>query len=260
MNKFKFSIIGYPLNKPRSVPLWKKFFKKKKIKIKMNALEIKKNNINNFLKSFKKDKNFYASAVTMPLKENLFQKVLIKDKITKIAKSVNLILKNKNKIYGYNTDMSAFLKCIPKKFENVLIFGFGGTGKPIFNLLYKYNKFANFFIVTSKYKKLNKIYKYRSKFVPNIDSDIIKKVDLIINCTPLGSNLKKKWIKKTPISSLEIQNLKKNCTIFDLVYKPKNTTLSKLSKKSKINYINGIKMNTLQAEDALKIVFKSLKE
>ena len=33
----------------------------------------------------------------MPLKENLFKKVLIKDKITKIAKSVNLIIKIKIK-------------------------------------------------------------------------------------------------------------------------------------------------------------------
>ena len=45
----------------------------------------------------------------------------IEHKITKIAKSVNLIIKDKNKIYGYNTDMSAFLKCIPRKFKNVLI-------------------------------------------------------------------------------------------------------------------------------------------
>ncbi len=247
------------MNKPRSVPLWKKFFKKKKIKIEMNALEFKKNNINNFLRFFKNEKNFYASAVTMPLKESLFKKVIIKDKITKIAKSVNLIVKNKNKIYGYNTDMSAFLKCIPRKFKNVLIFGFGGTGKPIFNLLYKYNKNANFSVVTSKHKKLNKVYNSRSKFLPNVNFNIIKKVDLIINCSPLGSNLKKKWIKETPISSLEIKNLKKNCTIFDLVYKPNNTTLSKLSKKYKINYINGLKMNTLQAEEALKIVFKNLK-
>lgn len=225
----------------------------------MNALEFKKNNINNFLRFFKNEKNFYASAVTMPLKESLFKKVIIKDKITKIAKSVNLIVKNKNKIYGYNTDMSAFLKCIPRKFKNVLIFGFGGTGKPIFNLLYKYNKNANFSVVTSKHKKLNKVYNSRSTFLPNVNFNIIKKVDLIINCTPLGSNLKKKWIKETPISSLEIKNLKKNCTIFDLVYKPNNTTLSKLSKKYKINYINGLKMNTLQAEEALKIVFKNLK-
>ena len=36
------SIIGHPLKKPRSVKLWKKFFKDKKFKIEMYPLDIKK--------------------------------------------------------------------------------------------------------------------------------------------------------------------------------------------------------------------------
>ena len=40
--------------------------------------------------------------------------------------------------------------------------------------------------------------------------------------------------------------------IFDIVYNPKKTLLCKYAKKLNFNFINGIKMNTIQAELALK--------
>ena len=44
--------------------------------------------------------------------------------------------------------------------------------------------------------------------------------------------------------------------IFDIVYKPRLTKLGLLAKKNKLKYINGIKMNSIQAEYALKIIEK----
>ena len=44
--------------------------------------------------------------------------------------------------------------------------------------------------------------------------------------------------------------------IFDVVYSPKKTIMQKLAKKNKVKYINGLQMNTSQAKQALKIVFK----
>ena len=38
------TIIGHPLSKPRSVKLWRNFFKKKKLNIKMISKEIKPEN------------------------------------------------------------------------------------------------------------------------------------------------------------------------------------------------------------------------
>ena len=45
---------------------------------------------------------------------------------------------------------------------------------------------------------------------------------------------------------------KKNMSIFDIVYNPKKTLLCRYAKKLNFNFINGIKMNTVQAEIALK--------
>ena len=85
------------------------------------------------------------------------------------------------------------------------------------------------------------------------DKDIFY-TDLFINCSPLGSYLKKKFLKKTPLKINQLKKMKKNLIVFDIIYSPKKTLLSKNCKKLKINYINGIKMNTLQASKALDIV------
>ena len=78
---------------------------------------------------------------------------------------------------------------------------------------------------------------------------------MIINCTPLGSDLKKKFKNKTPIKKNFLKKIKRKSLIFDIIYSPKLTILSKECKKRKIKYLNGIKMNTLQAVRALNLAF-----
>ena len=45
--------------------------------------------------------------------------------------SINLIVKNKNKLFGYNTDISAAIKSLQLTRKKNYDFGLGGTGKPL---------------------------------------------------------------------------------------------------------------------------------
>ena len=76
----------------------------------------------------------------------------------------------------------------------------------------------------------------------------------------MGSDLKKKFLTKSPLNIAQLKKMKKNSTVFDIVYSPKKTMLSQNCKKLKIKYINGIKMNTIQAERALSILEKEIKK
>lgn len=252
------SIIGHPLKKPRSVKLWKKFFKKKKYKIKMLPLDLKEVEFNKKIENLIYDKNFLASAITMPYKKKILKYVKIRDKISKYANSINLIVKEKKLLYGYNTDVYGALKSIQNlNNKNIILFGFGGTGEAIYKTFQNIYKKANFIIVSKKKNlKLSKKTILRDKIY---DKDILN-TDLFINCSPLGSNLKKKFLKKTPLEINQLTKMKKNSIIFDIIYSPKKTLLSKNCKKLKIKYINGIKMNTLQASKALSIVEKQIKK
>ena len=67
-------------------------------------------------------------------------------------------------------------------------------------------------------------------------------------------------MNKLPIPKEYFEVIKKNkIRILDIIYKPKNTPLYKVCKKYKIQHSNGIEMNSLQAEIALKLIHNYLK-
>tara|TARA_B100000035_G_C20946530_1_gene530002 strand:- start:235 stop:1014 length:780 start_codon:yes stop_codon:yes gene_type:complete len=253
------SIIGYPLKKPRSPIIWNKFFKKNKIKSKMLALEINKKNFNREIKKIFSNKFFLASAITMPYKIEINKYANYLDQSSKLSKSTNLIIKKKNKFYAYNTDIYGFLNSVKRylKIKDIIIFGLGGSGSAIYNYLSKKFNYKSFLIITKKIKKNKLNTKYLKKIkLNNID---IRKKYLIINCTPLGSNLKKEFENKSILNDDFLKKINKSSIVYDLVYKPKKTKLFYQCMKNKIKYINGIEMNTFQANKAIEITLNLTK-
>ena len=115
----------------------------------------------------------------------------------------------------------------------------------------------NFILITKKkIKKKRNTKIFRTLGIKNID---YKKNYLIVNCTPLGSNLKTNFIKETPLSDNILKYLSKKSFVFDLVYKPKKTKLFYQCKKFKVPYKNGLEMNTYQGIKALEIIVKITK-
>ena len=294
------SIIGSdPSKGARSPILWNKAYLKLKIDMKMFPLDVKPQNIGRLIKYLKRNDCFYASAVTIPYKEKVIKYL---DEIEKSALeigSVNLIVKEKNKLKGYNTDYTGCeftLNRISKKIKNILIIGCGGAGKAcIISTKNKYPK-ANIYLFNrdlNKLKKFNKRIKINKQNIKILNNNSsfkkLKKIDLIINTTSLGFNLRIPSIKSnfkyfSPISVSEIK-LKKlntkekmtnaiienvldtlaflktnsNAVIFDIIYQPSETLIMKIGKKVGLRTINGLEMNFMQAVEAFKIVNKKIK-
>lgn len=260
MSKTKYClIIGNPLKRPRSVPLWNKFFRAKKMRLKMYEKAVPQNEFKHQIKTILKDSNFKASAITMPYKKKILPYVIVKDKISKYAQSINFIIKIREKIYGYNTDVYGALETIKKKQKkNIIIFGFGGAGEAILRCFYKLYPKSKFQVVSKK-KYIKGFSKKRVQFIKKIDQNFLSLADLFINCSPLGSDLNKKYLTKTPLNKIHFQNINSNLLVFDIVYKPSKTLLGKLCNFYSIKYINGLKMNTVQAQKALKIIHENYK-
>ena len=123
-----------------------------------------------------------------------FKKVLIKyvDKLDNFAeksKSINLIVKDKKILKGYNTDVFGAFETIKlhlSNFKEIVIIGMGGTGTSIFNFLQSKYKKKNFLSYQKNLKLPKNVFVTR-----NINNKIFEKKKFIINCTPLGSNLKR---------------------------------------------------------------------
>ena len=129
-------------------------------------------------------------------------------------------------------------------------------GLPLSKVLSTSKKFNIYALSSKKNFKINKV-----KIFKNFKDVNLDKIDLIINCTPLGSDLSKEFLNKTPISQYFFTKIKKNkIQILDIIYKPKKTPLHKLCKKFKINYSNGVEMNSLQAKIALQKIDYYLKQ
>ncbi len=248
------TIIGYPLLKPRSVKLWRDFFKQRKLKIKMFSKEIKQKSFNKEFRNLLNNRDFIASAITMPYKKQVISKVNVKDKISKYSQSINFIIKKNGKVFGYNTDVYGALKTIQTfKKDKVCIYGFGGSGEAITRVISKIYKKTLIYVISSK-KKPSNLNNDRIRFI-NKKKINLSNIDLFINCSPLGSDLRKKYLNKSPLNENNFINVNPKIKIFDIVYKPKNTFLSKLCRKKKIYYTNGIFMNTVQAKIALQKIY-----
>jgi shikimate dehydrogenase len=197
-------------------------------------------------------------AVTMPYKKKIIKFLDKLDNFSKKTSSVNLVVKRKNKLFGYNTDIYGARECFKnkiKKYQNIIIFGLGGTGQAIFNYLHHTYKSKNFYLISNKYHfKSNNV-----KILKKINKKILNDKALIFNCTPLGSNLKKSFKKKLPMKNELIHEISNESFMFDIIYSPIQTILLKECKLHGLEGINGLRMNTLQAEKALNIVFNKSK-
>tara|TARA_B100000989_G_C19531636_1_gene470331 strand:+ start:4094 stop:5065 length:972 start_codon:yes stop_codon:yes gene_type:complete len=293
------SIIGLnPSKGARSPLLWNKAFFKLKMKTKMFPLDVNNKNLGTIVNFLKLNNNFLASSITLPYKEKIIKYLDEVDQTAQEIGSVNLIVKEKNRLKGYNTDSLGFLYSlnkIKKKIKNILIIGCGGAGKSC--IISTKNRFptANIFLFNRDLNKLKKFYKRiktnkkNIKIVKNfIFLNKLKKLDLIVNTTSIGfdlllppNNLNLKYFSPISQSEIKFNNLDSSekainkiidnlletfvflkanskAYIFDIIYNPLQTTIMKIGENVGMKTINGLEMNFMQAVEAFKIVNKKI--
>ncbi len=247
---------GQGTNFARSPKVWNKILKKNRVNCKMIPLEVKKNHLKQLLRYLNKDPKFLGGAIAVPYKEKIYNYLGKNvDELTKKIGSVNCLFKDKI-LKGINTDGIGFYETlkknkINKNFKKVLLLGYGGAGKSVLVFLRKYfSKKTKIYCATRKNlsKNITKLGCHWIKW--NKKDNILGSFNMIVNSTSIGFG---KMENKTPCDLP-----KKNNTniVYDIIYNPKKTLLIRNSKKLNIKSINGLDMNFLQAQFAIKKVFK----
>ncbi len=260
------SIIGLsPSKGARSPKLWNRAFKRYGIKNEMVPLDVKNSNLTKLLKFLESDRNFIGGCITVPYKEKVFK--WLGKNITKTSKkigAVNCLFRGKNgKLMGTNTDGEAALKSFENIFgkvknKNILLLGPGGAGKAVASYFSQsINKKKRFIVLARSGKSKKFVKKIGGKWenFKNISKLNLNKIDVVINCTTLGFSSK---LNKTPLSNLSVSKLDKNAKVFDIIYDPKETLFLKIAKKNKLQTLNGLDMNLIQAVLAFNYVNKKL--
>jgi len=183
--------------------------------------------------------------VTIPYKEEIIPYL---DKLNKKARKIGAVntikFSKEGKLIGYNTDYYGFIKSLKPFLKNhhkkALILGTGGASKAvIFSLKQKGIKCH--YVSRTPSKKVKYTYE-------DLNSKVISKYQIIVNCTPLGTYPNIENCPNIPYNAIS-----KTHILFDLIYNPEETKFLKLGKTKGAVTINGLNMLKLQAEKGWEI-------
>ncbi len=231
-----FFVIGNKASSSLSPLIFNHWFKKYNIQAKYTFLEVSKNEFDRTIIDKLTDGKTCGFNITIPFKKNILKHLNNKNTHAEKIGAVNCVTIGK-KIKGINTDWMGYLRSIKDKGidkkTNILIMGYGGAAQAIYYGL-NLKGYTNI-IVFNRSKRvinINNVKKFTKKY--SLINTYLKKADLIINTTPT-----------TPLSNKQINLVRKNTIISDIVYKPKNTNFLKKFKENK--KIFGISMLLQQA-------------
>tara|TARA_B100001989_G_C24542935_1_gene468774 strand:- start:2048 stop:2815 length:768 start_codon:yes stop_codon:yes gene_type:complete len=205
--------------------------------------------ISDFNKIINKNPSLKGLNVTIPYKKTI---IPFLDELSDEAKAINavntIVFESSGRKIGHNTDYLGFNKALKEKCksrpENALILGSGGASEAV---KYVLNKIGCDFKIVSRHPDKNQIGYYQ------ITKEIIKKTNLIINTTPVGTYPKINEAPNIPYKYLDSEHL-----LFDLIYNPRETEFLKRGKTNGCRITNGYKMLEYQAEKSWGLWSKKL--
>ncbi len=199
------------------------------------------NELPNLLKSMPELRGF---SVTIPYKQEVMNFL---DHISPEAiniGAVNCVKVTKNGLAGYNTDAIGFLNSLKPLIQgktniNALLLGTGGASKAVAYVLKS---------LSIPFKTISRTAGDNIVTYDELNKEIIKSSQLIINATPVGMFPN---IDKAP--SIPYEHLTKHHILYDLVYNPAETLFLKKGRREGAVIKNGLEMLHLQAEAAWEI-------
>jgi len=243
ISKKTFGLIGKKLSHSFSKGYFANKFKKSKMKG-FDYVNFELNNINEFPELLKKDESIAGFNVTIPYKEVIIPYL---DSVSKKAReigAVNTIAVRNDKLFGFNTDVYGFENSLAKtmswkSLDHALILGTGGASKAIQYVLED---------LGISYNLISRTESNETLLYNDLDKRMMKKVQLIVNATPLGMHPNIDDAPNIPYQFLGPQHL-----LYDLIYNPEKSLFLKMGEEKGAMIKNGYEMLVLQADRSWQI-------
>jgi len=253
-----FVLVGNPVEHSVSPDMFNRVFMHERMwNCSYFALRLEEHELRWFIKAFRK-LNFVGANITIPHKVSIMRYLDYLHSSARLVGAVNVIAKKRDKLIGYNTDMTAIVKVLNDKCKErslAVIFGCGGAARAAAIALKKL-RFSKQVFVGRGEKRINEMRRFTRERgikgeVVKIGSEkvdeYLRTCDLIINSTPVGMhpNVNKAIIDKDKI--------RPGIVVFDMVYNPPETKLLRQAREAGSYAVNGLEMLVKQAEEAYKI-------
>lgn len=248
MNK-RFGLVGEKLGHTFSPMIHQEIFKRLGINGQYDVLEFDNDRLPYIIKDLKKD-GYDGVNITIPYKSSIIKYLDgLSIEAEKIG-AINTISLKDDKAIGYNTDYYGFemlLKHnnIDVKEKSVLVMGTGGVARAVIHCLN--NKNAGNIVLASTNIENAKM-KYKNYNIVDYDKlEKLEKMDIVINCTPIGMY---KYKSGVLISEKSIKNYD---IAIDLIYNPLKTSFLKTAEETGLKIVNGLYMLVAQAVKSQEI-------
>jgi shikimate dehydrogenase len=198
--------------------------------------------------------------VTMPHKNSIIKFMDVLDPTAQTVASANTILNKDGKLFGFNTDGVGALNALEQngvavKNKKILLLGAGGAAKAI---AYTLSQEAAELVILNRTQKpvADLVNILKQKFNKKISSDFLTpktiktnltKADVLINATSIGMNPN---FEQTPV---ELEWLKPNLAVMDIIYNPLETKLAKNAKAAGAKVVSGVEMLIYQGAASFEI-------
>jgi len=247
----KYLVIGNPIEQSLSPKLHNYWIKKNNLDCIYEKNQLNESDLKNIVEDIRKNK-INGINVTVPFKKKIIPFLDVLSPDAKQTQSVNTIYKEKNKVFGHNTDAGGFelaLRRTNYNVENKIVFilGAGGVAPSIILALKRMGVFKIILSNRTKKKALN-----LKSFFPDleiVDWGKTPVFNMIINATSLG-------LKSDDEIKLDYNKIKKDIFFYDIIYNPKKTKFLLKAERSGNQIENGKMMFLYQAHQAFTVWHK----
>ncbi len=252
-----FGLIGYPVKHSFSPAMHNAAFQFRHINAEYKLFEKKPEELKTFLHSLS-EQNIYGLNVTVPYKEKVLKFLDYLSIDAKAIGAVNTIVREDNKLKGFNTDIDGFLYDLVNRNrfgvsnKRVALLGAGGAARAVSYALVKSRAkgITVFDIDKNKSEGVAAMIrdlspKFKIYVVNSIEELDIPNKDVLINATPVGLN-------DTDPCLVSEGTLHKGLFVYDLIYNPPETKLLALAKKIGARTSNGLGMLYCQGARAFQ--------
>ena len=260
----KYVVIGNPIAHSLSPLLHNYWFKKYRLFDSIyEKKKVEKKDLKKIVEQIKNDE-VKGVNVTVPFKREIFNFIDTAPHEVQFTKSVNTLVKENDKVVGYNTDQQGFEISLEEndwdcKDKKILIIGAGGVTPSILSTFIKVDGAEKIYLsnrTRSKAEELKKfwdkalgIYQMKKDTIEVIDWEKKSELcDLVINTTSVGLTKDEKLN-----FDFSDYNNKKDVLFYDLIYNPKETNFLKDARIRGNRTINGKMMFLWQAHLAFKM-------
>ena len=260
----KYLVIGNPIAHSLSPLLHNYWFKKYRFLDSIyEKKKVEKKDLKKIVEQIKNDE-VKGVNVTVPFKREIFNFIDKAPYEVQFTKSVNTLVKENDKVVGYNTDQQGFEISLEEndwdcKDKKILIIGAGGVTPSILSTFIKADGAEKIYLsnrTRSKAEELKKfwdkalgIYQMKKDTIEIIDWEKKSELcDLIINTTSVGLTKDEKLN-----FDFSDYNNKKDVLFYDLIYNPKETNFLKDARIRGNRTMNGKMMFLWQAHLAFKM-------